>query len=603
MTALSTEEGTTTVPSTTEAEVPQVEESSSIAPQSIRIENPPDDADSSDVIKPESDVQDSPTTPDAEKEASNDSPEKTTVEVPTLPLIRLTPGELHKVVEKAEKELAKTGKFYQAGGLIVSISTDPKTGDPSILPSTQSALTRQLSEMATWEKYNNTKGDWERCDPPHRPITILYDSRNFEYLPPLLGVGRQPYFRESDKELIMNPGYDKESMLFSVFDTNRYEIPEELTKEAAQEAMVTLERLFHEFHFVSIVDKTATFSAAFTAVTRPTLPHAPAFHIKAPVSGSGKSYLCEVIGAFAGPGDNKKVSYPRSSEEASKTILSLLLTNPAVIEFDDMDTNLIPHGIIMRTLTAESVTERILGVSKTATASTRTLFLSSGNNVGPVRDLLRRVLTIHIDPRTATPATLSYNGSPLDEIRQNREKYVTAVLTIILAWRNAGSPITETENIVSFDGPWSEYCRQPLMWLGYPDPATSLLEQVKHDPDAEILGRLQKEWLRAFGTAPTTVRKAVDGYGNADLMDAIKEFPVEERGGEINKSKFGWILKKNADRIINGLEFQRAEADGRTAWRVVVSDDMTLEIDPVSSISAISSVSPPATSEMSDDDF
>jgi hypothetical protein len=195
-----------------------------------------------------------------------------------------------------------------------------------------------------------------------------------------------------------------------------------------------------EFHFVAAADKAAALAAIFTAVVRPTLPYAPAFHVHAPVFGSGKTYLCELIGAFAGPGRNAKVSYPTTSEEATKVILSLLLTSPAVIEFDDMDTDWIPHGTIKRMLTAEYITGRILGVSKTATVSTRTLFLGSGNNVGPIRDLLRRVLTIHIDPRCATPATMSYKGFPVDKVRQNRGVYVMAVLTIIRAWRAAGSP-------------------------------------------------------------------------------------------------------------------------------------------------------------------
>ena len=77
----------------------------------------------------------------------------------------------------------------------------------------------------------------------------------------------------------------------------------------------------------------------------------------------------------------------------------------------------IPHGTINRMLMAGHITDRILGVSKTATVNTRTLFLGSGNNVGPIRDLLRRVLTIHIDPRCATPATFSYKGFPVDKVR------------------------------------------------------------------------------------------------------------------------------------------------------------------------------------------
>ena len=130
-------------------------------------------------------------------------------------------------------------------------------------------------------------------------------------------------------------------------------------------------------------------------------------------------------------------------------------------------------------------------------------------------------------------------------------------------------PRVDADNIVTFGGAWSDYCRYPLMWLGHPDPATALLEQVRHDPDGDALSGLMAEWHAAFGSSPTTVRKAVDValYNHPNLLDAMRKFPVEERG-EINRSKLGWLLKKNANRIVGGFEFQKAEADGRTAWRV-----------------------------------
>ena len=498
------------------------------------------------------------------------------------PLIRVVAGDLHRVVDAAEKELANRGRHYQAGGLIVSVATDPTCGDPSIVPTSAPALTRELSVAATWEKYDGRAEDWVRCDPPARHAVILFDAQNFRYLPPLAGVARQPYFRESDGELITQPGYDKTAQRFGVFDARQFVVPEP-TLEAARAALALLEDLLTEFHFVGDTDKAAALAAIFTAVVRPTLAYAPAFHVRAPVFGSGKTYLCELIGAFAGPGGNAKVSYPTTSEEATKVILSLLLTSPAVIEFDDMDTDWIPHGTIKRMLTAEHITDRILGVSKTATVSTRTLFLGSGNNVGPIRDLLRRVLTIHVDPRCATPATISYKGFPVDKVRQRRGAYVAAVLTIIQAWRRAGSPRAAVDSIVTFGGAWSDYCRYPLMWLGHPDPATALLEQVRHDPDGDALSGLMTEWHAVFGSTPTTVRKAVEAalHNQSNLLDAIREFPVEERG-EINRSKLGWLLKKNANRIVGGIEFQQAEADGRTAWRVVAVKTPPLTPSPPS---------------------
>jgi hypothetical protein len=65
----------------------------------------------------------------------------------------------------------------------------------------------------------------------------------------------------------------------------------------------------------------------------------------------------------------------------------------------------------------------------------------------------------------------------------------------------------------------------------------------------------------------------------------MREFPVEERG-EINRSKLGWLLKKNANRIVGGFEFQQAEADGRTAWRVVAVKSPPLTPLPPSAPSA-----------------
>jgi hypothetical protein len=48
------------------------------------------------------------------------------------------------------------------------------------------------------------------------------------------------------------------------------------------------------------------------------------------------------------------------------------------------------------------------------------------------------------------------------------------------------------------------------MWLGHPDPATALLEQVRHDPDGDALSGLMTEWRAVLGSTPTTVRKAVE---------------------------------------------------------------------------------------------
>ena len=496
-------------------------------------------------------------------------------------VIRVSQGELHRVVDAAEQELARSGRYYVASGQIVSVEMNSSTGDPLMVATSLPALTRALSEAATWATYDKRANAWLEVDPPPKHVGILHGGQDYRHLKPLDGVARQPHFRESGGELVVTPGYDEGSRRFGVFDPSQFAMPEP-SEEAARAALARLVALLPEFCFVADTDRSAALSAIFTAVARPTLAAAPAFHVRAPAMGSGKSYLCDLIGAFAGPGANSKVSYPTTAEEASKVVLALLLKGPAVIEFDDMVSDWIAHGVMNRMLTADQIEERILGASRTARVNTRVLFLGSGNNVGPARDLMRRVLTIHLDARVATPATLAYKGSPVDEVRKNRGAYVAAVLTIIEAWRRSGAQRAGVSNIATFGGAWSDYCRHPLIWLGLPDPATSLLEQVKHDPDLEAVGVLQKAWYRAFGSTLTTVRKAVERTEwEADLLDAMREFPIEQ-GATINRSKLGRLLKRHAHRIVDGLEFRSGQADGRLAWQVVAADSPPSPASPPS---------------------
>lgn len=487
------------------------------------------------------------------------------------PVIHVVEGELRSIVDAAEKVLADKGNYYQMSESIVTITNASMT-NPAIKYMTQLALTCELSSIAIWEKYDGRTKGLKRCDPPQRHINVLYDAPNFNHLPELKGLARQPYFCESTGELIQQAGYNATSKLFAVFDPQKYNIPLDPTEEDAQAALALISDLIDEFHFASPEDRVALLSAILTASVRVTLPHAPGFHTNAATSGIGKSLVAETVASFASEYDVETTSYPTNSEEATKIVLALLIPNPPVIVFDDMSGDMIPHSIINSMLTSDSYTGRILGQSKMVRVSTRTLILSSGINVVPVRDMVRRIVPINLDANCENPAILSYKNNPIEMLRKDREKYVSAALTINLAYKKAGSPKTDVPSIATYGGAWSNYCRHPLIWLGLSDPAVALFKQIQTDPDAMKVGSLLLEMENEFGSNATTVRKIVDAvrgeFSNNDLLDALYEFPVVEHGN-INPAKLGWLFKKNANRIINGVKLERAEADGRTAWRIV----------------------------------
>jgi hypothetical protein len=202
-----------------------------------------------------------------------------------------------------------------------------------------------------------------------------------------------------------------------------------------------------------------------------------------------------------------------------------------------------------------------------ATVSTDTLVLGSGNNTGPTGDLIRRVAVIDLDPGDENPATLRYEGDPLGELKRNRDAYVADVLLVVEAWITAGMPRADLPAIATYGGRWTDFCRQPLVWLGLEDAAAGLIEQLREDPDKAALGRLLQAWYAQLGSKPVTLRELLRDL-DGELEEAVDDLPCVE-GGQINRTRLGYFFKRNAGRPVNGLRLEKADSRERNAWRVV----------------------------------
>lgn len=487
------------------------------------------------------------------------------------PTIRVVAGEIHRVVDAGERELAHSGRHYQRGGLIVTVVTDPGTRETRVQDISLPALVRALAGATTWEKYDSRSEDWVRTDPPQRHAAVLFDSTSYYHLPVLNGLTRQPYLRP-DCSLMAAAGYDAATGMFGVFDAREFAVPAKPTRAQAVAALEMLKDLLTEFSFASDTDLAAALVAMLTAALRPSLAHAPMFHVRAHMVGSGKSYLCELITVFATPQRGTPTTFPGDDEECRKLLLAELLRAPAVIEFDNLTGDLVAHKSLCTALTSEHMSGRILGVSKTATVNTRALFLSSGNNVGPVQDMTRRCITIHLSPDCEVPAARSFTRPDLvrDVLRQ-RGRYISAALTIVRAWILAGRPMTECKSLAGFSD-WSALCRQPLLWLGLADATASVFKAMADDPDRETLERLLTAWQSVFGKTAAMVRDAVKrasehGAEHVSLREVLHD--IADERGEINRRKLGWWIKRHAGRIVDGLRFVRASGNrSAEAWQV-----------------------------------
>ena len=205
---------------------------------------------------------------------------------------------------------------------------------------------------------------------------------------------------------------------------------------------------------------------------------------------------------------------------------------------------------------------RILGVSKIATVGARVLFLSSGNNVGPLQDMTRRCITINLDPHYEIPAARSFKRPDLvREVLRERGRFVSAALTIVTAWIVAGRSMSDCLPLAGFSE-WSELCRQPLLWLGMADPINSVFEAMADDADRETLLRLLDAWHSVFGPSPTMVREAVkQASACRDEHAALREVlhDIADERGDINRRKLGRWIKRHEGQIVDGRRFVRAE--------------------------------------------
>lgn len=495
------------------------------------------------------------------------------------PTVRVMAGALHRIVDRAEQLLADSGRYYQSAGLIAAVQTDPASNETAIVPVTQPSLVRAMARVADWEKFDARSEDWVVADPPARHAGVLFDSTDYPHMPVLRGIARQPHLRD-DGSIVALDGYDRLTGRFGVFNAKQYRILDCPTKDDARAALATLNGLLEEVAFDTDVDRSAALSAMLTAACRPSLPTAPGFLVAAHAIGSGKSFLSRLISTLATPQNVPGVAFPGDADEMKKLLIALLIKSPAVINFDDLNGDIVPSEALKTSLTEEFMGGRILGVSKDVTCSTRAMFLFSGNNIAPVRDMARRVLTIHLDPRCENPVSREFKRPHLEaETRRDRAIYVSAALSIIRAWIVAGGPTTKVKPIASY-GRWSDWCRQSLLWLGQPDPVERLFEQLAHDPDTELLGRMLTGWYRAHGQTPVLVRDAVrlaDGIDN-DFSEALRD--IADERGSINRRRLGWWLKRHAGRIVGGLRFDRGNTNRNAeTWRVV-------SVSSVSSLSA-----------------
>ena len=515
------------------------------------------------------------TTADLRLSPITNLPEYSGVDAADTPptIIQVQPGKLRDALAASEGVLARTGQYFQRSGRVVCVRVDPVTKANHTHEMNDQSLMVALAGLSEWCRLDKRTGGWIAIDPCPKVCKLLAESWAYSQLPILNGTVHQPHLRP-DGTICTTPGYDPATCLLGVFDAGEVCVPSHPTREHAAKALELLDDLLSECAFASPEDRSAALSALLTAAVRPSLPLAPMFHVMAHQPGSGKSYLCQLISAVATATPGTPVAFPRSNDACDKLLLAQLMRDPAVIEFDNLTSDLRPYDKLCSALTSEHLEGRVLGASRIVKVKTKVLIMSSGNNVRPVADMVRRCICIQLDPGVETPAARVFKRPHLlDEVRSTRTKYVAAALTVVRAWIMAGSPTTTCPSLASFVA-WSDWCRQPLLWLDQPDPAECVFKGLREDPEQLLLGRVLCGWHEKHGSASLMARDLVESAMHLSDKDDFREALVEAAGGHdcINTRKLGKWLARHEGKVVGPHRLRRAPKTRNVeSWMVAES--------------------------------
>jgi hypothetical protein len=520
--------------------------------------------------------------------ANNDDTEA----LPERRAIALLGGRLEQNLDEIEQALIeqRAGVFQRNGGLVLpgAVSVEVRDGEKieasGLIEVCAGSLIEIITSAARLGRYDARAKKAVPVNCPPQVADAYMKRRGRWGLRPLTGIANAPTLRP-DGSLLDQPGYDPATGLLYIPqpDVVFPPIPEMPTREDALAALAVLDELICKYLFVSPEAHSVAIAAFLTGVIRRMLPTSPGFGFTSPVPGSGKGLLCDTIGYIA-HGRQPSSLTQGNEEETEKRISSALMRGDPVIAIDNITQPLI-CAMLLSVLTQQVADLRRLGTNKLIAHDTRALFLFNGNNLTIPGDMCRRLLVCGIDPVCEHPERRPFDFDPLQRVKQNRGRYVMAVLTILRAYfierrlmpiRAAFGELVETPaNPLGSYVDWSQWVRDALLWLERADPAATIDTSKSLDPEAERVSAVFYHWAEVIGEGVRiTVKDAIaaastgdeqvgldavgalmDGKddkrtGLLDAFNAVAAPMVRGAGERVDPRRLGNWLAKYKDRVI-----------------------------------------------------
>jgi putative DNA primase/helicase len=505
-------------------------------------------------------------------------------------IIRIVAGDIPRIADQAEAALRHAGVpiFVRAGCLVRPVTeTMPAakgrtTTTAKLRELCCDTMVELLSSSADFERFDGRKGGWVRVDPPNRITSVMLVREGRWTFPRVAGVVTTPTLR-ADGSVLATPGYDPGTRLFLALDEalRMPSLPDAPTREEAEAALRLLSELLSEFPFASRIDRAVALSGLITAVVRGALPVAPMHVIRAHTPGTGKSLLVDVASTIATGRPCPVIAAGKTAEETEKRLGALLRDGVPIVSIDNVAGEL--GGDMLCQMTERPLVRiRILGRSEAPEFECRATVFATGNNLILLGDMTRRAILCSLDADVERPELRTFAFDPIGRVLRDRGAYVAAALTIVRAYKAAGSP--EVCAAIGSYGAWSDAVRSPLVWLGEADPVASMETARGEDPELlsvrELFGHWREQLTVNEGyTANRIIQVACAkaGLGGEFTVPEFRDvlLRIAGDGGAVSSRRLGKWLSRISGRIVDGYRVSM-KADNSHGSRFTLSEAHTL---------------------------
>lgn len=487
-------------------------------------------------------------------------------------VINLADGELARIVietVQAVQEAVRERKLelYQRGTQLVYPANAGTLGHGVVLVEPNAAWIRtMLARHLVWRRFDGRSESWRTTNPPLYVAQAYAAEVGRWGLPELLGFVEAPTLRP-DGTLLHQRGYDPETRLLAVWpeDMTWPDLPEQPTLRDAIAAWKRLSTFFSTFPFQDHVDLAAALTALLTALLRRVLPTAPLFAVSAPVAGTGKSLLIDVIALIATGHPALVMTLASSPEEAEKRLATALMGGHPVINLDNLERPL-EGELLCQVLTQEAVSLRVLGQSKAVHTPTNALLCATGNNLTIKGDMVRRAMLCVLDAGVERPDELHYDQDIRAEALRRRPELVRDALTVLRAHHIAGCPDDDAAAVGSFEE-WNRRVRAAVIWVSGEDPMGRAGGLREVDPVRATLSELMDAWADHIGyNHPVSTAELIQAaHTYNDLLDPLLEATGDRK--DLNRRRLGWWLRRHEGQIVHGRKIVMMTHDGHLKVR------------------------------------